>query len=241
MSGWRQVTCSCALMLAAYAQLATAQSGGAAPSPGAGSAAAAQGKSVPPAGDFIQARYAWGTDPAKRCPELRQTQEGAVALLQFMVGPTGVPSKVSVRESSGSESFDAAATSCVLKLRFQAATRLGDAAAVESWQQLALKSAGPAGAPHTSHCEPGTGQASETGSTAGADAQAVSDRKRQQPGPTPARAGVCVCVDDTGKLTQAPVLTSSSGMAAFDKAALELSTAASYRPSTSSSGQPTPG
>jgi len=218
-----------------------AQSGGAAPSPGAGSAAAAQGKTAAPAGDLPQARFAWGVDPAKRCPELRQTQEGAVAVLQFMVGPTGAPSKVSVRESSDSESFDAAAASCVLKLHFLPATRIGDAVAIESWQQLALKSAGTAGTPQAAHCEPGTGKAGETSATAGSDAQGANDRKRQQPGPTTARAGVCVCVDETGKLTQSPVLTSSSGTAAFDEAALELSRAAGYRPSASSSGQPTPG
>jgi TonB family protein len=72
-----------------------------------------------------------------------------------------------------------------------------------------------------------------------ADAQEANDRK--QPGPAMARAGVCACVDESGKLTQPPVLTNSSGIAAFDKAALELSAAAHYRPAASSSGQPTPG
>jgi len=52
---------------------------------------------------------------------------------------------------------------------------------------------------------------------------------------------VCVCVDESGKLTQPPVLTNSSGTAGFDKAALELSAAAHYRPAASSNGQPTPG
>jgi TonB family protein len=72
-----------------------------------------------------------------------------------------------------------------------------------------------------------------------ADAQEANDRK--QAGPTAARAGVCVCVDEGGKLTQPPVLTNSSGIAGFDKAALELSAAAHYRPAASSSGKPTPG
>jgi TonB family protein len=52
---------------------------------------------------------------------------------------------------------------------------------------------------------------------------------------------VCVCVDESGKLKQPPVLTNSSGSPGFDKAALELSGAAHYRPAAASNGQPTPG
>jgi len=225
MRGWN-LTLACALLLAAQAHLAIAQSSAAAP-----------------AGNLPAARFPFGVDPAKRCPELRHTnaEEGAVAVVQFLVGTTGAPSKVSIRESSGSESFDAAATSCVGKLHFAPATRLGDAVAIESWQQLALKSAGPASAPPAAHCDPAvTGQPGESASSpVVADAQEASDRK--QPGPMAARAGVCVCVDEAGKLTQTPVLTKSSGVAAFDKAALELSSAAHYRPPASASGQAAPG
>jgi TonB family protein len=242
MRGWH-VTLAGALLLAAQSRLTIAQSGAAAPAPTAGSSVTAQGKSAAPAGEFLQARFPWGVDPAKRCPELRHTnaEEGAVAVVQFLVGPTGVPSKASVRESSGSEGFDAAAKSCVLKLHFLPATRLGDAVAIESWQQLALKSAAPASAPQAARCDQGgTGPAGETAnSVVVADAQEASDRR--QAGPTAARTGVCVCVDERGKLTQPPVLTSSSGIPGFDKAALELSGAAHYRPTASSSGQPTPG
>jgi TonB family protein len=243
MRASRHVTFGCALMLAAYPQLIIAQSSAAAPSPAAGGAATAQGKSAAPAGELLAARFAWGVDPVKRCPELRHTnaEEGAVAVVRFLVGPTGVPSKASVRDSSGSESFDAAATSCVLKLRFLPATRLGDAVAIESWQQLALKSAAAPSAPQAARCDQaGTGHGGESAnSVVVADAQEASDRK--QAGPTTARAGVCVCVDESGKLTQPPVLTSTSGIAGFDKAALELSGAAHYRPAASSSGQPAPG
>ena len=225
MRGWI-VTFACALLLAAYPQLMIAQSGAA-------------------AAELPTARFAWGSDPAKRCPELRHTnaEQGAIAIVQFVVGSTGAPSRVSLRESSGSETFDAAATSCVLKLRFSPATRLGDGVTIESWQQLALKSAAPAGAPQAARCDQGgTGQAGESGNSAVvADARETSDRQREQPGPMAAKAGVCVCVDETGKVAQPPVLTNSSGVAAFDKAALELSSAAHYRPAASSSGQPAPG
>jgi TonB family protein len=242
MRGWI-VTFACALLLAAQSHLAMAQSGAAAPSAAAGSSATTQGKAGAPAGELPAARFPLGVDPAKRCPELRHTnaEQGAIAILQFVVGSTGAPSRVSIRESSGSETFDAAATSCVLKLRFAPATRLGDGVATDSWQQLALKSAGPASVPQAAHCDQ-----AETGPAAGsaspalvANAQEASDRT--QPGPTPARAGVCVCVDENGKLTQPPVLVNSSGIPGFDKAALELSSAAHYRPAASASGQPAPG
>jgi TonB family protein len=203
---------------------------------------AAQGQSAAPTGQLPAARFPFGVDPAKRCPELRHTdaQPGAVAVVQFLVGSTGAPSRVSIRESSGSETFDAAATSCIPKLRFSPATRLGDAVPIESWQQLALKAAGAPSVPQAARCDqPGTGQPAETANPAVVDAQEADDRK--QPGPMRAKTGVCVCVDETGKLTQPPVLTNSSGVAAFDKAALELSGAAHYRPAATASGQATPG
>jgi len=230
MRGWKE-TLACALLLAVQSHSTDAQSGAAASSPGA------------PAGELPAAHFAWRMDPAKRCPELRQTnaEEGAVAVVQFLVGTTGVPSKVSLRESSGSDGFDAAAKSCVVKLRFQPATRIGDATPIESWQQLAIKSPAPASVPQAAHCDQaGTAHAGETANpVVAADAQEANDRK--QPGPTAARAGVCVCVDESGKVTEPPVLTKSSGIPGFDKAALELSGAAHYRPAISSSGQPAPG
>jgi TonB family protein len=157
-----------------------------------------------------------------------------VAVVQFMVGSTGAPSQASVRSSSGSSGFDSAAMSCVLKLHFLPATRYGDGVAVESWQQMALKWEGSVAAPQSARCE-------AAGSpVVVADVQ-ESAAGREQPGPAVTRAGVCVCVDETGKIAQAPVLMTSSGIAGFDKAALELSSAARYRPATSASGQAAPG
>jgi TonB family protein len=196
----------------------------------------AQNTTEPPAGALRSAQAAWGADPAKRCPELRQSaaEEGATSVVQFMVGSTGVPSRVSVRSSSGSEGFDAAAVSCVKKLRFLPVTRMGDGVAIESWQQLAVKSEGSVAAPQSARCEPaassGVAAAGQKGSTVG-----------DKPGPAPTTAGVCVCVDETGKITQNPVLMSSSGVSSFDKAALELSSATHYRPATAANGQPSPG
>jgi len=85
---WRLVIYSAGLLLAVQSPLTGAQNPPAAPA----------------ANDLRAARLGWGSDPAKRCPELRQTvaQEGAVAVMQFMVGPTGVPSRASIHSSSGS-------------------------------------------------------------------------------------------------------------------------------------------
>jgi TonB family protein len=128
--------------------------------------------------------------------------------------------------------------SCVLKLRFQPATRFGDGEAVQSWQQFALKWEGAVSAPQTAHCEP---VGSAQNSVVVAEVNEGSTADRNQPGPAVTRAGICVCVDETGKVLQAPVLTNSSGNPGVDKAALELSTAAHYRPATSASGQPATG
>jgi TonB family protein len=239
MSGRRYVTLAYALVLAAHSHVTLAQSA---------AAAAPSNSGAPPADSIVTARLAWGSDPAKRCPDLRNAAPdgGAVAVVLFRVGPTGVPSRASVGESSGSQGFDSAAVSCVLKLRFQSATRFGDGVAVESWQQLALKSAAAASAPapQTARCDPagaGQGSAAARNSVVVADASESTEGRRAQPGPETARAGVCVCVDESGKITQTPVLTSSSGSTGFDKAALELSAAAHYRPAISASGQPAPG
>ena len=221
---WRRVTYTTALLLAVQSPFISAENTPAAPA----------------ANDFRVARLGWGSDPVKRCPELRQSvaEQGAVAVVQFMVGPTGVPSQASIHSSSGSAGFDTAAMSCVSKLRFQPATRFGDGEAVQSWQQFALKWEGAVSAPQAARCEP-AGSAQNSVVVAEPNEGSASDRK--QPGPAISRAGVCVCVDETGKVLQAPVLTNSSGNTGVDKAALELSSATHYRPATSASGQPAAG
>jgi TonB family protein len=228
MAGLRFSILAFALMLVAQSQLASGESAAA-----------------PAGGALRRAQPAWGSDPRKRCPELQNTsaEEGAVAIVQFLVGPTGVPTRASIRATSGSEGFDAAATSCVMKLHFLPATGMGDGAAIESWQQLALKWEGPPSAVQSPRCDSGAtarGDA-EQSSVVVAEAAAGGDRTREQTGPATARAGVCVCVDETGKVAQPPVLTKSSGIPGFDKAALELSAAAKYRPATAANGKPTSG
>lgn len=222
MWGSRLVILAAAAMLAALSQPVIAQN-------------------VSPAADDLRnAQLAWGANPAKRCPELHQStaEEGAVAVVKFMVGSTGAPSQASIRSSSGSTEFDAAAVGCVAKLHFLPATRYGEGTAVASWQQFALQWTGAVSVPRTARCEAaGATQAATVVTEPPEDGAAGRD----QPGPSRARAGVCVCVDETGKIADAPVLTNSSGIPGFDKAALELSAATHYRPAISTNGKPAAG
>jgi len=173
--------------------------------------------SGPPAGaELREASVAVGYDPRGRCAGLIQTdiQEPSAALIVLVVGPSGVPSQASIKSSSGSDSLDAAALSCVMKLRFLPAVRAGEGSAMESWQEIAWKWGrehfAPAGA------APATATAT-VGVAAGAAAPAPA-----APQPAAGSAEVRVCADETGKLTQDPVITRSSGNPGFDGAALRF-------------------
>jgi TonB family protein len=179
-------------------------------------------QNAPPTSSLIRAHVAPTYSVSSRCPEVRAADpdEAATALVVLYVGPTGVPSKVSLRSSSGSDTLDNAALNCVPKLRFLPSTRLGDATAVASWQLSAWKAAPAArtevGAPAAAAALPPS-QVAHGGSSGTAAA----------PGNAAPLAEVRVCVDDGGKLTQEPRLTRSSGDARFDAAALSIAKAGS--------------
>lgn len=198
---------------------------------------AAQG--TPPA-NVLPAHVAWTTDPARRCPDLRIADDGAAAVVVFFVSAAGIPSRASIKSSSGSETFDAAAMSCVLKLRFQAATRFGDGVPVESWQALGWRQVSPpqrlADADATSH-PPTQGQ--PAAALIGTEAAAAAART-----PSSSRSvGVRACADAAGKLTAEPTIIRSSGDAALDEAALKIarSGAGYYRPATTAGASPLSG
>jgi TonB family protein len=54
------------------------------------------------------------------------------------------------------------------------------------------------------------------------------------------KVGVCVCLDESGKLAQEPTILQSSGDAGFDAAAIKLARAGHYRP-TVQEGKPKSG
>jgi TonB family protein len=159
-----------------------------------------------------------------RCPELKRAdpEQEAVAVVVFRVGVTGLPSHASISSSSHSAALDAAATSCVMKLRFQPATSPGDGEAVTSWQRLALRWLRP-----SAH----SAAAPVSAPTAAPTPAALPPPAAQAP---EARVDVRVCVDGSGKLAQPPSVVRSSGDAQFDGAALRIAQSASgsYRPTT---------
>jgi len=180
-------------------------------------AAAAPG--TPPAPDVVRARIALRYDAVSRCPQVRaaSADDQPVVLVRFRVGSTGVPSKASIGVSSGSAELDAAAMSCVLSLRFQPATRLGDGEPIDSWQEMSWRAA-PV---HRAGSLPAAAAAPSGAANPAAPAAPAPDSTRLQ-----------VCVDATGRIVKAPVLVHSSGNADFDSAALNIARAASgaYRP-----------
>lgn len=182
-------------------------------------------------GRVEQAHPAPRFDPAARCPGLRVAivEDQPAAAVRFRVGVTGVPSQAAIRSSSRSEDLDAAAVSCVLKLRFLPATRLGEGTAIESWQELALQWARPAEHGTSSHppVAPAAVSPPAPASTAAGS--------RTDPPPRPAATGGAVvraCVDARGALAGDPLLVRSSGDPVFDQAALRVASAGSraYRP-----------
>jgi TonB family protein len=177
-------------------------------------------ESLPPLSNIQVAHPALRFNPLSRCPQIRQTplDEAGAAVVLFLVGPTGVPSHASISSPPSSDGLDAAATSCVLTLRFQPATRIGDGAAIDSWQEIAWKWAPAqrnAPATPTASASPAAPVAAAAPAAGAIDASAVHG--------SPGAAGtaeVRVCVDESGRLVQQPTLVHSSGDSSFDAAAL---------------------
>src|SRR5579864_442998 len=167
--------------------------------------------------EIRDATVALGFDTKSRCADLLHTdaQDGTGALILFVVGPTGVPSRASVKSSSGSADLDAAAHACVLRLRFLPMVHAGDGNAVPSWQEIAWKW----GRQHVATSPP-------PGAVGGALAPAAAN-----PAAEPAHSGarsaeVRACVDASGSLVQDPAVTHSSGDPALDAATLRVARSA---------------
>ena len=177
-------------------------------------------ESLPPLTSVLVAHPALRFNPLSRCPELRQVSldEAGAALVLFLVGPTGVPSRASIKSSPSADGLDAAAASCVLKLRFQPSTRIGDGAAIESWQEIAWKWS-PAPAQNNAPA-PGTPAAvaapvADAAVGVAPEGSAVRGDGRSGAGAAELR----VCTDATGTVQQ-PTLLHSSGDSAFDATAI---------------------
>jgi TonB family protein len=185
----------------------------------------------PPAGaELREASVAVGFETQGRCPGLIQTdvQEPSAALVVLVVGPSGVPSQPSIKTSSGSEGLDAAALSCVMKLRFLPAVRAGEGSAMASWQEIAWKW----GREHYAQSQQAAGSAPAAAIATPAVAAGTAAPGPAGAPPAPGGAEVRVCADENGKLTQDPVITRSSGDPGLDQAALRIARSGApwYRP-----------
>ena len=174
----------------------------------------------------LQAQTALGSNPKTRCPDLRITDAGTMAVVVFWLPSSGIPSHISIRSSSGSDALDAATISCVSRLRFAAATTLGNGDLIDSWQQIALSWASGASEP-----------------IAGAPAKITANAKPDDSRGQSNNVTVHVCVDEAGKLEQDPTIVHSSGIASLDQAAVRIAASGSayYRPDTSPNGRPASG
>jgi TonB family protein len=201
----------------------------------------------------LPARFALRFDPASRCPDLRKAdiEDPSVAVVVFVVGPSGVPSQPAIRTSSGAPALDAAAIDCVMKLRFRPATSLGEGTPVSSWQQAAWRWA-KAAAPHppetaaaavATPVAPALPTAGAATAGASSTSAAVAGSPPRQAPAAVGTAEVQVCVDAAGKLTRDPALVHSSGDPSFDAAALRIARSGSghYRPAMDPGGHAVPG
>jgi hypothetical protein len=174
----------------------------------------------------LQAQTTLGFNPKTGCPDLRAADAGTRAVVVFWLPRTGIPSLIAIKSSSGSNALDSATIGCVARLRFAAATTLGDGDPIDSWQQIAFGWASRASEP-----------------LAGAPAELTANAKQDDPAGHPNNVTVHVCADEAGKLKQNPTIVHSSGKASLDQAALRIaaSGSADYRPYTSPEGPPASG
>ncbi len=177
---------------------------------------------TPPVPDNPQlAQTSLGFNPKTYCPDLRIADEGTLAVVVFWVPRSGIPSQISIRSSSGSDTLDSAAINCVSKLRFAPATRPGDGEPIDAWQQIAWRWA-----------ERGSPAAGRPSEPAGAP-KTISGEVRQNDSHAQANTvTVHVCVDEKGKLKQDPTVVRSSGKTGLDEAAVKIAASGSaYYPS----------
>jgi TonB family protein len=205
---------------------------------------AAQTQPVPD--NPLLAQTTLGINPKARCPDLRIADEGTMAVVVFWVSRGGIPSQISIKSSSGSNALDAAAVSCVSRLRFAPATRLGDGEPFDSWQQIAwrwAKQGNPDEGPAMTSRPPLPAPSQAAEPLAEASKQIAAKGKQNGPRGQANNVTVHVCVDETGKLKQAPTIVHSSGNTGLDEAAVKIAASGSayYRPDTSSNGAPVSG
>jgi TonB family protein len=173
---------------------------------------------------YLRAQTPLGINPKTRCPELRIADEGTIAVIVFWVPSSGIPSKITLKSSSGSDALDSSALDCVSRLKFAPATRVGDGEPIDSWQQIAFRWA-------------------EKGQVPGPAAPIPANARREDSARQGESVTVHVCVDEQGRLEGEPTIVHSSGVSSLDQAALKIASSGSpyYRPENSPNAAPMSG
>ncbi|HEX4387863.1 MAG TPA: TonB family protein [Steroidobacteraceae bacterium] len=169
----------------------------------------------PSPGSVVAAHPAWRYDPEQRCPGLEVSPKGYGAVVDFYVSAGGAPSKAFISTSSQSDSLDAAALTCVGKLRFQPANRMGDGVPIDSWQRIALKTEDP---------PPQYGAPAKPAATAGAPAAATPTAGSVAAAPAAAAPAAASATGAAAATTAAAVLAPATAAAAQSPAPASSST-----------------
>jgi outer membrane biosynthesis protein TonB len=135
---------------------------------------------------------------------------------------------------------------CVLKLRFDPATRPVDGEPIDSWQEIAWRWAS-----QEQHDDPqriatrasSPPAAQDSRATIGAPNANDTGERHEESHRKDSGVAVRVCADDTGKLAQDPTILHSSGNPGLDEAALKIARSGSpyYRPGVNLDGKPVSG
>src|ERR1700723_3415236 len=161
---------------------------------------------VPPVPERpLQAQTALGFNLKTYCPDLRIADAGTMAVVVFWLPSSGIPSRISIRSSSGSDALDSATVSCVSRLLFAAATTPRSGDPIDSWQQFALSWPSRTSEP-----------------VAAAPAKIRANVKQDDSRGQANNVTVHVCVDEAGRLQQNPTIIHSSGIPSLDQAALKM-------------------
>jgi TonB family protein len=150
-------------------------------------------------------------------------KEGTITVVAFWLSGRGVPSRIFVKSSSGSNALDSAAVGCVSKLQFAPATTPGTGDPIDSWRAVGFMWADQV-------------QTDQTRASAAPAARATAGQSES--GGREESVIVHVCADETGNLKQDPTIVHSSGVASLDQAAIKIAKSGSayYRPLASSNG-----
>jgi TonB family protein len=181
-------------------------------------------------GDGIEpARMLSPEDLQSSCPyppEAYRAHEEGATKIRVATDSTGALISSSVLVSSGFSQLDSAALACIKKARFAPATRNGEpiefvGEVIWRWRLPAMLKT--CEQPHIS-----ANTEEMTGVTSVVTLKPAPDAAHRASGG--GSATVCVCLDDSGKVVNDPLISASSGSAFFDSGAINVAKSMHYNP-----------